>query len=335
MKYLFELSKEHRSLPRAEILACLQAEDIDYKIKESNENILIIEINSKTDIVTRLSNRLSFTYYIDEYIFSCSPFIEEIKTNASKNVISEEGSIAIKYKNRSNNVNSQPIVGILADVYTKNRKVTLKNPDIEVRAIITDSKLYVGLKKSEINISQYIERRVQNRPFFSPISLHPKLARALVNLSTVRIGETLLDPFCGTGGIIIEAGLIGIKVVGSDIEEKMIEGCKKTMEFYNIKNCKLYCADIGKVDKYIGEVNAIVTDLPYGKSTTTKGEKIIQLYTRSFENISKLLKTGGKAVVGIQNKDLISFGEKYLSFLEKHSFRVHRSLTRYFAVFQK
>lgn len=335
MRYLFELSKEHTTLPKAEILACLQAEDISYRIIESNEDILVIEINSKTDKVTKLSNRLSHTNFIDEYIFSSNPNIEEIKANALENTVIKAGSIAIKYKNRSNTIDSKPIVNTLAEVYTKNRKVKLRNPDIEVRAIITDSKLYVGLKKSEINRSQFVERRVQNRPFFSPISLHPKLARALVNLSAVRDVETLLDPFCGTGGILIEAGLIGINVIGSDIEEKMIEGCKKTMDFYNIKNYKLYCADIGEINKYISEVDAIVTDLPYGKSTTTKGEKIRQLYIRSFEHISKLLKKGGKAVIGIQNKDLISLGEIYLSLVEKHSFRVHRSLTRHFAIFKK
>ena len=171
MKYLFELSKEHNALPRAEILACLKAEDISYNVKESNEDILVIEINSKTDIVTKLSNRLSFTYYIDEYIFSCDTKLNNIKKNANRNVITKTGSIAIKYKNRSNKTDSQPIVRALAEVYTKNRKVTLKNPDIEVRAIITDTKLYVGLKKAEINRSQFIERRVQNRPYFSPISL--------------------------------------------------------------------------------------------------------------------------------------------------------------------
>jgi tRNA (guanine10-N2)-dimethyltransferase len=335
MKYLFELSKEHQSLPTAEIIACLQAEDINYKIIENNEDVLIIDVKTKSDKISNLSNRLSFTFFVDKFIFSCNHSINEIKKKANKNAIAYEGSIAIKYKNRSRNVDSKPIIKILADDYTTNRKVNLKNSDIDVRAIITDSKVYVGLKKAEINRSQFTERRVQNRPFFSPISLHPKLARALVNLSEVSSGETLLDPFCGTGGILIEAGLMGFNVVGSDIEEKMIEGCKKTLEFYNITNYQLHCSDIGEINRYITTVDSIVTDLPYGKSTTTKGEDIIQLYDRSFSNISNLLKTGCKAVVGIQNEDLISLGEKYLSFVEKYSFKVHRSLTRHFVVFEK
>ena len=335
MKYLFELSKEHRTLPGAEILACLQAEEIDYKIKQSNEDVLIIEVDSKKDEISKLSNRLSFTYYIDEFVFSCNPVIQEIKTNANKNIISKEGSIAVRCRNRSSNVDSQSIVDALAEVYTKNKKVNLRHPDIEVRAIITDSKLYVGLKQAEINRSQFLDRRVQNRPFFSPISLHPKIARAMINLSSIKKCETLLDPFCGTGGILLEAGLVGVKIIGGDVEEKMVEGCKKTLDFYDIENYRLFCADIGDINKHVAEVDAIVTDLPYGKSTTTKGENIDQLYTRSFRHISKLLKKGGKAVVGLQNKEFISLGERYLSLVERHDFRVHRSLTRYFVVFKK
>jgi tRNA G10 N-methylase Trm11 len=78
-----------------------------------------------------------------------------------------------------------------------------------------------------------------------------------------------------------------------------------------------------------------VTDLPYGKSTTTKGEKMDDLYSRAFENMSKLLKECGKAVIGLSNKDLISLGQKYFSLVDKHVFRVHKSLIRHFVVYKK
>ena len=35
-------------------------------------------------------------------------------------------------------------------------------------------------------------------------------------------GQTLLDPFCGFGTILHEAGLQGIKIIGNDIEKEMI-----------------------------------------------------------------------------------------------------------------
>ncbi|MCK4366249.1 MAG: hypothetical protein KAW45_09360, partial [Thermoplasmatales archaeon] len=136
-------------------------------------------------------------------------------------------------------------------------------------------------------------------------------------------------------GILLEAGLIGAKIVGSDIEDKMIAGCKKTLDFYKIKNYDLHCSDIGDIGQYIDKVDAIVTDLPYGKSTTTRGEKINDLYLRAFESMSRLLKNGSKAVVGLSNKDLVSIGQKYFSLIDKHDFKVHRSLNRNFAVFEK
>jgi len=335
MKYLFELSKEHKTLPLAEILACLKTENIDFNILESNEDVLLIETNSNENIIKNLTGRLSYTFYMDQFLFSCLPSSGELKKQLSPKIIEKKGSIAIKYKNRSKNIDSQPIVKALAEIYTKGREVTLENPDIEVRGLITDSTVYVGLKSAEVNRSQFEERKVQNRPFFSPISLHPKLARTLVNLSLIKKDETLLDSFCGTGGILLEAGLIGARVIGSDIEDKMIEGCKKTLDFYKVNDYKLYCSDIGDIGSHIDKVDAIVTDLPYGKSTTTKGEKMNNLYMRAFESMSRLLKNGGRAVIGLSNEDLISIGEKFFSQVEKHNFRAHRSLNRYFVVYEK
>ena len=335
MKYIVELSKEHKTLPKAEILACLMAEKISHNIVESSEDVLVIETNAKDGAIKRLAGRLSFTFYIDEFLFSCPSSPDEIKKHALDNVIEKKGSIAIRYKNRSNNVNSQPIVKALAEIYSKDRNVTLEKPDIEIRGLITDSGVYVGLKTAEIDRSQFEKRKVQYRPFFSPISLHPKLARALVNLSLIKKDETLLDPFCGTGGVLIEAGLIGAKVIGSDIKNEMVEGCKKTLDFYDIENYELFVSDVGDINRYVAGVDAVVTDLPYGKSTTTKGENIRQLYERAFENISRVLKENRRAVIGLSNKDMISCGEKYFSLVSKHGFRAHRSLTRYFAVYQK
>jgi len=334
MKYLFELSKEHKTFPSAEIVCCLKSENIDYSILEINKNVLIIETKEDKKI-KNIFSRLSFTFYISRYLFSCSTKLDEIISNAKKTKIKEYGSIAIKYKNRSEKVRSQEIVKTLAEIFTKNRKVNLKDPDCEIRALITDSKIYVGLKLFEVDRTQFEKRKVQFRPFFSPISLHPKIAKVLVNLSCIPKGKSLLDPFCGTGGILIEAGLMGTNIIGSDIEEKMIDGCKKTLDHYNIKNYKLFKSDIGEINKIVGNVNAVVTDLPYGKSTTTKGEKMYDLYDRAFENISKVLKKNSRAVIGVSKKNLVSIGNKYMKIKEIHELRAHRSLTRFFVVYEK
>ena len=335
MRYFFELSKEYSDMPQAEALACLKAEKIDYKVVESNNDVLLVEAQDGGDVFNKLNSRLSMSYNVNELLFYCEPSTHEIKKYASNKEIDNEGSIAIKYRNRSKNVDSQKIVRTLANIYSKDRKVVLDNPDVEIRALITDNKVYVGVKKSVVDRAQFEKRKIQNRPFFSPITLHPRLARTLVNLSAVGKNQVLLDPFCGTGGILLEAGLIGVNVIGSDIEEKMIKGSRETLDFYGVKNYDLFCADVGNLNKLVNKVDVVVTDLPYGKATTTKGEEINQLYKRAFENISKVLKKDGRAVVGLSNKDMISLGEEYFSVLEVHKCRVHRSLTRYFVVYER
>jgi len=336
MKYLFELAKDHDTLPISEIYCCLKAENIEYSVIEENNDVIIVGSNCNQDEIKNLHSRFSSVFFVDKYLFSCPLDVNIIEKKAEENPICVKGSIAVRCKNRSDKkINSQEVVKSLAGVYTKNNKVSLEKPDNEIRTLITDEKIYVGLKLVEVNRSVFEERKVQNRPFFSPISLHPRVARGLVNISCVKKDELLLDPFCGTGGIILEAGSIGVRVVGSDIEEKMVKGCKQTLEAYGIKNFDLFCIDVGDIDSYFKAVDAVVTDLPYGRSTTTKREDINSLYDRAFESIKKVLKTGKRAVIGLPNPDSIEQGKKYFTLIETYEFKAHKSLTRYFAVFEK
>jgi tRNA (guanine10-N2)-dimethyltransferase len=335
MNLLFELSKEHKTLPKSEIISCLKAENIPFEVDYSDEDAFIIDSDVSKNKIKTLSNRLSYTFFIDELLFSSINEINEIKKNAINKPIKMKGTIAIYYKNRSQSIDSKNIIKQIGEVYTHNRRVDLTNPDIKLRVLITEKKIHVGRNVGIIDRSQFEKRKVQHRPFFSPISLHPKLARALVNSSQIKKGEKLLDPFCGTGGILIEAGLVGSQIIGCDIEKKMIEGCKITLKHYGIKDFLLINEDIGDIKNHIKEVDAVVTDLPYGKSTTTKGEDVNLLYKRAFEIISKLLKKSGIAVVVSPKSNMSDFYNYNLTFLEKHEIKMHRSLTRYICLFQK
>jgi tRNA (guanine10-N2)-dimethyltransferase len=335
MKLLFERSKEHSALSHAELLACLDVEASPYTVLDENEDVLLIEMKSNDRIPGILAGRLAFTFVIDELLFSCPAALPGLMEQAACHPLPQEGAIAIRCKNRGSSLDSAQVIDRLGDVYTKNRAVDLVHPDIELRAVITADTAYVGVKKAEINTSHFQQRRGHLRPFLSPVTMHPKIARALVNLASLQRNDVLLDPFCGTGGILIEAALIGIQIIGSDVEKKMIEGCKNNLEFYHLNDYKLYCADIGDIVKHVSSVDAVVTDFPYAKATTTKGEKPRQLYDRGFEMISRLLRKHGRAVVGLSSEEMVSIGEKYLGLVNVFPIRAHRSLTRYFVVYQK
>jgi tRNA (guanine10-N2)-dimethyltransferase len=334
MKLMFELSKEHKTLPCAEVLASLEAELIGYSVLETNEDVLIVEIKPNDLIIQRLSERLALTFVIDELLFTCRARLDDIERYAKTHPIMDKGTIAIRCHNRSSSIYSQHLIDNLGTTYTKHRTVNLEHPDIELRAVVTGNTAYIGIKKATIETSRFQQRRGHLRPFLSPITLHPKIARALVNLSRVNKQQTLLDPFCGTGGILLEAGFIGVKVIGSDVEEKMVEGCQKNLEYYHLKDYMLYCLDIGDISSVVPSVDVIVTDFPYARATTTKGEQLKKLYNRAFETISQTLKKNGHAVVGLSSEEILTIGERYLSLVETYPIKAHRSLTRYFVVYK-
>lgn len=53
--------------------------------------------------------------------------------------------------------------------------------------------------------------------------LPPKLAQIIVNLAHPEAGQTVLDPFCGTGVVLQEALLMGYPAYGTDLEKRMID----------------------------------------------------------------------------------------------------------------
>jgi tRNA (guanine10-N2)-dimethyltransferase len=336
MKILFELSKEHETLPVDEILCCFNAENVLYKVLEKNENVIVIDTDASVSQIMQIAKRLAYCFYVEQLLFSCKNTLMQLQESIKKNPIVQDGSLAIYCKNKSSKKNSKQILSILAKSYAKDRVVDLESAEIKIRAIITDNAIFVGKVLYQVDRSAFEQRKVQFRPFFSPISLHPKLARSLVNLCQVSQDGTVLDPFCGTGGILLEAGLLGINVIGSDIEEKMIQGSKTTLDFYNIKNYGLFQSDIADIlSKIHKPVDAVVTDFPYARSTTTKGEDIKSLYRRSFLAISSVLKKNGFAVVGVFDKKLVCLDEKTLRIVKIYEFRVHRSMIRYFFVIKK
>lgn len=332
MPIIFELSLEHESLPKAEVLSCLMAGDEDFELQEEDQGVLVVK-TPKTGLM-ELRNRLALTHSISDFLFSCEA--DELKDYKGAIRIGK-GTFAVRAK-RVKRLNSHLDIKkaekTIADLVEGENKVDLENPEIEIRLIVSN-RCHVGISQEKIPRSSFEERKVQNRPYFSPVSLHPRLARALVNLSRVKPGSLLLDPFCGTGGIVIEAALLGAKTLGSDIDKKMVEGCLKNLKSLNIQDVELFSADISEIPEKVKKVDAIATDPPYGRAATTNREDILTLYERAFEAFSEVLKPGGYASVVLPKEELIVKGREHLQLIETHAMRVHRSLTRTFCVFQK
>jgi tRNA (guanine10-N2)-dimethyltransferase len=311
-------------------VSTLTAENIVFQVIESSEDVVVVDAKINDEQISRVVDRLALCFVVDEFLFWCEPDKKSLDDELRTVDISAKGSIAVHAKNRSQNHDSRGIIQVVASYFTTNRSVDLENPDIDIRLIICENRWYVGRMISTINRSDFQQRRAHHRPFFSPISLHPKLARALVNLTESKMKDVLLDPFCGTGGILIEAGMLGIQVYGNDVEEKMIEGCSQTLKHFGIKDYRLFTGDVGHLVSLVKDVDAIVTDLPYGKSTTTHGESLDQLYHRAFATFTSIINDTGVIIFGGSKVEIQDIAKKYFAVDTIYPIPMHRSLTRYF-----
>ena len=145
----------------------------------------------------------------------------------------------------------------------------------------------------------------------------------------------MLDPFCGTGGFLVEAGLVGCRIVGFDVKRRMVRGSLRNLRHYGIRFEGLLMADA----RYppIGNVDCIVTDPPYGRSATTMGREIGEI-VRDFLSMSKSCISKGKRIcMAAPTNVKIGKMSKELGFrlVESHSVYVHRSLTREIAVLER
>jgi tRNA G10 N-methylase Trm11 len=103
-------------------------------------------------------------------------------------------------------------------------------------------------------------RRHDAKPFHACVSLPSRLARGLVNL-VLPSARSLLDPFCGTGSILLEAQALGLLTHGVDISAKMVQISRDNLAHFGYQGI----IDLGDAMHCTHTADAIVTDLPYGR----------------------------------------------------------------------
>ena len=209
-------------------------------------------------------------------------------------------------------------------------RVDLKHSQTKIELIVTESKIYCG-KVICTNKEEFMKRRPHLRPEHTPTSLNPKLARACINLTGIPTGKVVCDPFCGMGGLLIEAGLLRFNTIGYDIMNKTLKRCQKNLDYFKIKRYKLEKHDATKLSR---EVDYIVTDLPYGHSSAKTGD-LNEIYSSFLKNLNKILKY--KAVVifpsFVKHSKLIK--EAGLRLENEFHIYIHKSLTRVVTVVSK
>ncbi|MBS3084658.1 methyltransferase domain-containing protein [Candidatus Pacearchaeota archaeon] len=132
-----------------------------------------------------------------------------------------------------------------------------------------------------------IEKRDMNKPVRrESLAISPRLAKILINLSCVKKGETLLDPFCGVGTVLSEALLQKVKVIGIDRDKNAINNAQKNMEWFRFNKNDYDLINADSSNETIKGADAIATEPDLGETLKkTPQKKEAKKTLERFENL--------------------------------------------------
>jgi tRNA (guanine10-N2)-dimethyltransferase len=342
-KLFFLVSGEFESLSFSELQAILQAEGYTFSVTEKLDQT--IRLDADLESVTQVHRRSSYTRVCAQELFVCDAneqaIAEAVAAANFQSVLADGETFEVRirrikeYTTKEATMHHERLLGKLILQNAPKAKVDLKKPQKSFFGILTNGKLVFGMKLAEIIPKPFVERRARKKPFFHPSAMNAKLARCMVNLAQPKTGGYVLDPFCGTGTTVIEATLIDCKAVGIDVQRRMANGTLCNIRHFGLNPEGILVADSRKLP--LSHVDCIVTDPPYGKSSTTMKSGTRAIVEGVFASANTLLCTGQRiCIASPKTLNIRRIGESYgFRHLESHFAYVHRSLTREVAVFEK
>ncbi len=343
-KYLFELSGENFELAIQELIALFETEGAKLKVLKQFSNFVLSESALSEGKVSTLAERSSL-------VWKCAVLIKELPSLLLSELDKVNWSFVklpfcVRVDDLTGLARSRieaKLAGPIYDYYAHHDGkaeilVNLEKPKTTVLFVLADKKNYVAKLLWKAGKGRFLQREPIKKPAFHPTSLKPKLARLLINLSRAQKGKILLDPFCGTGSVLIEASIMECEAIGIDIDAKMISGSQTNLRFYKQK-AKLVQGNALELTKHFkkNSIDAIATDPPYGRSTFVGAKSLILLYKGFFSSAHKILKP--KKYLSLLYPHYVNakrlLNKKQWKIMFESEMYVHGGLTRKFLVLQK
>jgi tRNA G10 N-methylase Trm11 len=164
-----------------------------------------------------------------------------------------------------------------------------------------------------VSDSASMRRRGTSKPApHSDIALSPRLARTLVNLAGLQHGQTVLDPFCGSGTILTEAYGMSIRCLGLDASASRVQEARENLRWsvggVSDKGYDIRKGDARDLPRMLRgtKVDAIVTEpvlLPRldarPKTSTAQAmvESSARVYNDALASMSEVVQPEGRIVV--------------------------------------
>ncbi|MDP7323430.1 MAG: DNA methyltransferase, partial [Candidatus Woesearchaeota archaeon] len=290
---LFLLSKENLDLAKQEVLSLTNQDPRN----EQHDNLLVAATNKN------LSKRLAYTKAIYKFLFAVKPpELEETIERFPWNTIYKD-DFCVRGFNLS--IEDEKLANQIWP-HLEHPKTNLTNPKTTIHFFKTKKRIVAGLLQNQLK-DDFESRKAHNRPVNHPTSLHPKLARCMINLTGIEKG-TIVDPFCGSGGILLEASLLNLEPIGYDTEKTMIQAAKTNLAHFKTEAQLINKDALTITTKF----PYIATDLPY--AVNSRSQDLKALYTAFIKRLDRILTK--RAVIGFPH----FFG--YNSLLEKTDLKI-------------
>lgn len=331
VRLLVELSAEHPTLPHAELAALVDL--VGGHVVERDMSLAEVEVPDGSAAV--FAKRLALAHEISAHWWTTAA-TPRVMVPPFGRVDLKGQSFAIRARRVEGahpDLPLQDTVRAAGAILAVSGKVDLGKPDLDIRMVVAQD-VHVGARLASVDRGSFEARHVKHRAHFAPVSIHPRYARALVNLARVREGERVADPFCGTGGLLLEAAMVGAKVYGSDLDPRMVAGTYNTLEKFGARDPVVETRDVGELPEFSREpLDVVLSDPPYGRSSTTNFEALHDLYERFFQASKEALRPGGRLGLISPSQELRDRAARHFRLIESHDQRVHRSMTRHWAVY--
>jgi putative methyltransferase (TIGR01177 family) len=218
-------------------------------------------------------------------------------------------------------------------------KLRHRNYQMKIFIVADEKDSYLGMIDSETDRKEMLRRRGSRLPYSRPVSMDPRLSRAMVNLSGLRKGSVILDPFTGPGGLLVEAAKLGHICYGFEIDERILKGARLNINELGVKDSiTTFKGDSRNLSPLVGRgvenLDGIITDPPFGRGASTGGLDPKNLLREVLTGASEYLRSRSPVVLDYDDPLFAENLEDY-NVKEVYPIRVHRSMTRYITRLEK
>lgn len=123
----------------------------------------------------------------------------------------------------------------------------------------------------------------QKKPHSYSTALNTRVARAIVNIAIPNpSGIKAIDPCCGIGTVLVEARSMGIDIVGSDRNPRILDGARENIVHFGFTG-EVNLADIRDITNHY---DVAIIDLPYNLCSVITPEEQLEMLqsARRFAN---------------------------------------------------